>query len=158
MRKFILLAIVAIVTTLGASADSGDISLGAQFAYGSKHSLAGLGAQVQIEPIQNWRFAPEFIYYFKNGGISALNVNMNIHYVIPTSHSFAIYPMAGFSYANIKTDLHHGDASVDRCGANVGLGAQYRINERLHFYTEQRFQILKDWNQSVTVLGLKYTF
>ena len=154
MRKFILLAIVAIVTTLGASADSGDISLGAQFAYGSKHSLAGLGAQVQIEPIQNWRFAPEFIYYFKNGGISALNVN----YVIPTSHSFAIYPMAGFSYANIKTDLHHGDASVDRCGANVGLGAQYRINERMHFYTEQRFQILKDWNQSVTVLGLKYTF
>lgn len=154
MKKLILLAIIAIATCIGARAETGNISVGAQFAYASKHSLAGLGAQVQIEPITNWRFAPEFMYYFKNDGISALNVNLNVHYVIPTSTSFAIYPLVGFSYANLKA----GPVSDDRAGANVGLGAQYRIQDRLHFYTEERFQILKDWNQSVTVLGLKYTF
>ena len=158
MKKYLLIAIVALATALGAYAEAGDIAVGGQFAYASKNSMAGLGLQVQIEPITNWRFAPEFIYYFKNDGLSAFNVNMNIHYVIPTSTTFAIYPMAGFTYAHYKNDILIGDNSFDRCGANIGLGAQYRIKERLHFFTEERFQIMKDWNQSVTVLGLKYTF
>lgn len=158
MKKYLLIAIVALATALGASAESGDISVGGQFAYASKNSMAGLGLQVQIEPITNLRFAPEFIYYFKNDGMSAYNVNLNIHYVIPTSTTFAIYPLAGFTYANFKYDNVLGDLSTDRCGANIGMGAQYQIKERLLFFTEERFQIMKDWNQSVTVMGLKYTF
>ena len=158
MKKYILLAIVALTTAFGMNAESGDISVGAQFAYASKNSMAGLGAQVQIEPITNWRFAPEFIYYFKNDHLSAYNVNVNIHYVIPTSTTFAVYPMAGFTYANFKFDDLAGGGSFDRCGANIGMGAEYKIKENFHFFTEERFQILKDWNQSVTCLGLKYTF
>ena len=96
--------------------------------------------------------------FFENDGMSALNLNLNLHYVIRTSESFAIYPLLGFSYGHYKTDFVHGDASVDRCGANVGMGAQYRIKDRLHFFTEERFQIMKNFNQSVTVLGFKYTF
>lgn len=155
MKKIIFLAILAIATTLCASAEKGDISLGAQFAFASKHSMAGLGAQLQVEPVNNFRLAPEFMYYFKNDGLSAINANFNLHYVIPTSESFAIYPLAGFSYTNFKVE--HG-GSVDRCGANVGIGAQYRIQEKVHFFTEERFQIMEDFNQSVTVLGIKFTF
>ena len=120
--------------------------------------MAGLGAQVQIEPITNWRIAPEFIYFFKNDGLSGLNANFNVHYVIPTSETFAIYPLVGFTYARYTWDTLVGDASEDHCGANVGLGAQYRIKDKLYFFSEERFQIMKDFNQSVTVLGLKYTF
>ena len=158
MKKFIIIALLAVMTALGARAEAGDFSLSGQFAYASKHSMAGLGLQLQYEPIVNWRLAPEFIYYFKNDGLSAYNVNANIHFVIPTSHSFAIYPLAGFSYAHYEADAGYVGTSVSRCGANVGLGAQYLIKDHLHFYTEQRFHILKDFNQSVTVLGLKYTF
>ena len=155
MKKFIFLAVLAIVTALGASAEKGDIAVGAQFAFASKHSLAGLGLQLQIEPVNRFRIAPEFMYYFKNDGLSAINANVNLHYVIPTSSSFAIYPLLGFTYANYKVE--HG-GNVDRCGANVGVGAEYRVQERLSFFTEERFQIIEDFNQSVTVLGLKYTF
>lgn len=159
MKKYFLLAVVAFMTVLGASAEVGDVSLGVEFAYGSKQSMAALGAQVQYEPIANLRLAPEFIYYFKNDNLSAYNLNFNVHYVIPTSSSFAIYPLAGFTYANFRADYPGGGHdSHGRCGANIGLGAQYRIKERLHFFTEERFQILKNWNQSVTCLGLKYTF
>lgn len=158
MKKYILLALVALSTVFGASAEAGDVSIGGQFAYASKNSMAGLGAQVQYEPIANWRIAPEFIYYFENDEMSAFNVNVNIHYIIPTSETFAIYPMAGFTYANFRFDNHVGHENNDRCGANIGMGAQYQIKEHLHFFTEERFQILKDWNQSVTCLGLKYTF
>lgn len=157
MKKYIFLAIMAIASMIPVHAEQGDIAAGAEFVYASKHSMAGLGAQVQFEPITNWRFAPEFIYFFKNDGMSALNVNMNVHYVIPTSTSFAIYPLVGFSYGHYMID-GIGKIENDRCGANVGLGAQYRIKERLHFFTEERFQIMKNFNQSVTVLGLKYTF
>lgn len=158
MKKYILLAVVAIVAVLGARAEAGDVSVGGQFAYGSKHSMAGLGAIVQYEPIANWRVAPEFIYYFKNDGMSAYNLNLNVHYVIPTGSTFAIYPMVGFTYANFRYDTLSGDCSDGHCGANIGMGAQYQIKEHLHFFTEERFQVLKDWNQSVTCLGLKYTF
>ncbi len=158
MKKFLYLAILAIAATFNLHAEQNDISAAAEFVYASKHSMAGLGVQVQFEPITNWRFAPEFIYFFKNDGMSALNVNMNVHYIIPTSTSFAIYPLVGFTYGHYMVDGILDDASEDHCGANVGMGAQYRIKERLHFFTEERFQIMKDFNQSVTVLGLKYTF
>jgi outer membrane protein X len=118
--------------------------------------MAGLGAQLQYEFVTNWRVAPEFIYFFKDDGLSALNVNMNVHYVIPTSTMFAVYPLVGFTYAHYMPD---GPAdNIDRCGVNVGMGAQYVLKNRLYFFTEERFQIMKDFNQSVTVLGLKYTF
>ncbi len=158
MKKYIFMAIIAIATMFNVHAEKGNISVGGQFVYASKHSMAGLGVQLQCEPLTNFRLAPEFIYFFKNDGISALNANFNLHYVIPTSNSFALYPLVGFSYGHYMYDDNHFESSFDRCGANVGLGAQYRIKERLHFFTEQRFQIMKNFNQSVTVLGLKYTF
>lgn len=155
MKKFIFLAVLAIVTALGASAEKGDIAAGAQFAFASKNSMAGLGLQLQVEPVNRFRIAPEFMYYFKNDGLSAINANVNLHYVIPTSTTFAIYPLLGFTYTNFK--IEHG-GNVDRCGANVGLGAEYRLQDRLSFYTEERFQIIENFNQSVTVLGFKYRF
>ncbi|MBR4828978.1 MAG: outer membrane beta-barrel protein [Muribaculaceae bacterium] len=153
MKKYIFMAIIAIAATINAHAEQGDVAAAAQFVYASKNSMAGLGAQMQYEFATNWRVAPEFIYFFKNDGLSALNVNLNAHYVIPTSATFAVYPLVGFSYGH-----YVGDFSVDRCGANIGMGAQYRIQDRLQFFTEERFQIMKDFNQSVTVFGLKYTF
>ena len=158
MKKYIFMAIVAIASIINAHAEQGDVSAAAQFVYASKHSMAGLGAQFQYEFATNWRVAPEFIYFFKDDGMSALNANLNVHYVIPTSTTFAVYPLVGFSYGHYTWDTLVGDASDDRCGANVGMGAQYQIKERLYFFSEERFQIMKDFNQSVTVLGLKYTF
>ena len=159
MKKIIFLAVLAFVTALGASAEKGDIAVGAQFAYASKNSMAGLGLQLQVEPVNRFRIAPEFMYYFKNNGVSAINANVNLHYVIPTSSAFAIYPLLGFTYANYKYDGGiFADVNEGHCGANVGVGAEYRIQDRLSFFSEERFQIIEDFNQSVTVLGLKYTF
>ena len=158
MKKIIFLAVLAIATALGASAEKGDIAAGVQFAYASKNSMAGLGLQLQVEPVNRFRIAPEFMYYFKNDGMSAINANVNLHYVIQTSTTFAIYPLLGFTYANYKFDTLAGDFNEGHCGANVGVGAEYRIQDRLYFFSEERFQIIEDYNQSVTVLGLKYTF
>ena len=81
MKKYILMAIVALVATLNAYAEPGDVSAGAQFVYASKYSMAGLGAQIQYEPVTNFRLAPEFIYFFENKHRTAFNANLNLHYI-----------------------------------------------------------------------------
>lgn len=171
MRKYIFMAIVALISAFTANAEQGNASAAAQFVYASRHSMAGLGIQIQYEPVTNFRLAPEFIYFFENDDWTAINANLNLHYMIPTSSSFAIYPLAGFSYGHFtykpstSTGLDIVDKLIgerkeerDRCGANIGMGAEYRVKDHLYFYSEERFQIMKDYNQSVTVLGIKYTF
>ncbi|MBR7012239.1 MAG: outer membrane beta-barrel protein [Muribaculaceae bacterium] len=169
MRKYIFMAIVALISVFTAQAEKGDASAAAQFVYASRHSMAGLGVQIQYEPVARFRIAPEFIYFFESDDRTVINANLNLHYIIPTSTSFAIYPLAGFSYGHFTHKTSSGVDLIDdlvgerkverdRCGANIGMGAQYRVQDHLYFYTEQRYQIMKDYNQSVTVLGIKYTF
>lgn len=161
MKKLIFVMAFAVITLMSVWAEKGDMGLGVQFDYATKHSLPGLGLQFLVEPVSHFRIAPEFIYYFKNDNVSAYNLNLNLHYLIQTGGAgFYIYPLAGFSYAHFTSDVGlNVDNTWNRFGANVGCGAEYRIsNSKLSFYTEQRFQILKDCNQSVTCLGMKYSF
>lgn len=137
------------------NAEKGEKAFGAQFNYASKHSMAGFGLNFNYEFINNVRAEPEFIYYFKSDGIDVFNINLNFNYLIRTSRTFAIYPVAGFSYARVNPEIGDG---VNRFGANLGIGAEYTINNHFAFYIDQRFQILKDMNQSVTCLGVKYKF
>ncbi|MBR5086174.1 MAG: porin family protein [Muribaculaceae bacterium] len=151
MKKILIFTLVAFAATMTMSAQKGDFSVGGQFNYASKNSMVGLGVNLEYEFIDNFRIEPEFIYYFENEGISAINANLNLHYLIKTGSNFVLYPMAGFSYARF-------DDSEDRFGANIGFGAEYRITNNFRFYTEERIQVLKDWNQSVTSLGVRYKF
>jgi len=153
-----MMGLLAVTSVLAANAEAGDISVGGQMAFASRHSQFGLGAQVQIEPVRNFRFAPEFLYFFENNHVKGYNANINLHYVISTGYTTAIYPLAGFSFAHFDYDDYGVGYDEERYGANVGCGFEYCINNNLRFYTEERFQILKNHNQSVTCLGLKYTF
>ena len=155
MKKFIILSLVALAGVFSMSAAQGEKAIGAQFGYASKHSMVGLGLNFQYEFVNNVRIMPEFIYYFESDHLSAFNANLNFHYLIRFSNRFALYPLAGFSYARVNPE--YGDG-WNRFGANIGIGSEYSINERFAFYIEQRFQILKDMNQSVTCLGFKCKF
>lgn len=155
MKKILVLSLVVLAGVFAMNAEKGEKAIGAQFNYASKNSMVGLGLNFQYEFLNNVRVEPEFIYYFESDHITAFNMNLNFHYLIHTSDKFAIYPLAGFSYARISPD---GGDGWNRCGANVGVGAEYTINSRFAFYVEERFQILKDMNQSVTCLGVKYKF
>lgn len=155
MKKFFIVAVLTVMSFM-AYAESGDISAGVQFNYASKHNLMGLGANFQIEPVSRFRISPEFLYYFKNNHVSGYNVNLNFNYLVRVHETSTFYPIVGFSYANYKVEDFDG---VDHYGANVGVGYEYLINSQFKFYVEQKYQILsKDWNQSVSTLGLRFTF
>ena len=164
MKKYLFVAIVAISTLLNAHADeSGDVTIAPQIAFATKHTTAGIGVQAQYYALDNLRVAPEFIFYFKNDNITAYNGNLNVHYLIPKGTALNIYPLAGFSYARYKINLiddegEKYDEKHDRIGLNIGAGAEYQIQEMLHLFAEERFQIMKDFNQSVTVVGVRLSF
>lgn len=149
---------IAVMAALPSFAEQGDMGFGVQMDYASRKSMIGLGAQFQLEPVRNFRIAPEFLYYFETSNLTAYNVNFNLHYLIRVHSGMTVYPLAGFSYAHFNFKDVVVDSKANRYGANIGVGFEYRLTERLSFYTEQRFQILKNWNQSVTCLGLKVNF
>ena len=162
MKKYIIMAIVALSSLFSAYAESGDVTIAPQFAYATKHSMAGLGLQAQYYALDNLRIAPEFIFYFKTDNITAYNANLTAQYLIPKGN-FTIYPLAGFSYARVRTDLIDEEGEkysekFNRVGANIGVGTEYPINEMLYFFAEERFQVMKDFNQSVTILGVRLSF
>lgn len=158
MKKYFLIVALTIVTALGARADAGDVSIAGQVGFASRHAMFGIGGQLQFEPVRNFRIAPEFIYYFENDHVNAYNVNVNLHYTIRTSSVVMVYPLAGFSYSHFNNKNALWEESTDRYGANIGCGVEYHIQSNLAFFSEQRFQVLKNNNQSVTLLGVKYTF
>lgn len=158
MRKsilHILAAVACAVSAVSAHAAVGDMALSFGFGYASKYDQAGLGLQYQLEVFNNVRLAPELLYFFKNREHTATNVNINVHYVIHTYAGFNIYPFAGFTYQHWD---YSGFNSRDCYGANLGCGAEYNIADHFAFYTEWRYQIVSDHNQSVTSAGLKYRF
>ena len=79
MKKLVLVSIVALMGIFTMNAAQGEKAFGAQFNYASKHSMVGLGLNFNYEFINNVRVEPEFIYYFKNEGLNAFNVNLNSH-------------------------------------------------------------------------------
>lgn len=159
MRKTILSLVAALVSVAGANAAQGDFSAGVQFSYGSKFQQFGIGAQVQYELVHNLRIATSFNHYFEGEDVTANNLNLNLHYLIPTSSVVTIYPLAGLAWSNFSQKLPTGGSNdYNRVGANIGMGVEYHISSQFTFYTEEQYQILKDCNQSVTNMGLRYRF
>ena len=163
MKKYILAALIALSTLFGARADAGDISIAPQLAFATKHTMFGMGLQAQFDLTEKFCLAPEFIFYFKNDNITSYNGNVNLHYLMPLNEKFTFYPLAGVSYARYKAEWKEDDGEKvrefhDRVGLNAGAGAEYMINDQMHLFAEERFQWIKDFTQSVTLVGVRFTF
>ena len=162
MKKYIIMAIVALSAVFNAHAEAGDMSIAPQISFATKNSQLGVGAQVQFDIDDHFRLAPDFFFFIKNKGKTAYSADVNLHYLIPKG-SFAIYPLAGFAYHRYKfqkidEEGEKYDEKHDRIGGNIGIGAQYEIDEMMQLFAEERFQLLKDVNQSVTVVGVRFVF
>jgi outer membrane protein X len=155
MKKIFLFLVLSVISSIGAYAGTGDMALAVKFDYASKYSQPGLGFEYQLSVVDNVRLAPEFNYYFKNDGVSTWDMNFNVQYVIYPFSNFSIYPFAGFSYTS--WDYDYAD-NVNKAGANIGCGAEYRISPKVSFITEERFLLISDRNQSITSFGLKFRF
>lgn len=148
-------------------AQQGTTAAGVYGAFGSENSNFGLGAKVQYGILDALRAEASFDYFFKKDYLTNMNASLNVHYLIPISEKFRVYPLAGVSYIYWKADYEgavddalYGDVddSESKIGFNLGAGVEYDLTDKLSIFAEGRYQFVSDFDQAVIGVGLTYKF
>lgn len=179
-----MVAIILMVGVGAAMAQKDVKAVGLNLNYGSEISNLGIGAKFQYGITDAIRIEPSFNYYLEKDGVGLWDVNANIHYLFDVTETIKVYPLAGLGYANCKTSSWGGESSgghmdYDESGdviwvedegeggessssgeiaVNLGVGAEYQLNEKLSIGAELKYQIISNFNQVVFGVGVAYKF
>ncbi len=151
MKKLFFLALFMICAVSVSFAQKGSLVGGVQLVHASAFDNMGLGVKVQYHITNHWRVEPSFDITFKHRGMTMWDVNANVHYVFNVVNNFNIYPLAGLTFS-------HWTGDTNCFGANVGMGAEYYINSHWGVFSEVKYQLIPDYNQSLTSIGVNYKF
>lgn len=180
MKKIFLSLCIALVSVCS-YAQQGTTAAGVYGAFGSENSNFGLGAKVQYGILDALRAEASFDYFFKKDYLTNMNASLNVHYLIPISEKFRVYPLAGVSYIYWKADYEGAvddalggildeykdmykaqmgdvDDSESKIGFNLGAGVEYDLTDKLSIFAEGRYQFVSDFDQAVIGVGLTYKF
>jgi len=181
MKKIFLSLCIALVSVCS-YAQQGTTAAGVYGAFGSENSNFGLGAKVQYGILDALRAEASFDYFFKKDYLTNMNASLNVHYLIPISEKFRVYPLAVVSYIYWKADYEgavddalggygdlipdemkdelYGDVddSESKIGFNLGAGVEYDLTDKLSIFAEGRYQFVSDFDQAVIGVGLTYKF
>lgn len=138
MKKSFLTLCIALVSVCS-YAQKGTTSAGLYGAFGSENSNFGIGAKVQYGITEALRAEASFDYFFKKDYLTNMNGSLNLHYLIPISDKFRVYPLAGISYVHWKVDA--GDILGD-----MGMGASFEETMKNQGLSQSDLNLLKQHN------------
>lgn len=161
MKKILFLA-VGLLMAFTASAQKGEMSVGANLSFGidDGYNNIGIGPKFQYNFAEKWRGEASFDYFFKKDNISEWDLNLNVHYIVPiVSGKFNFYPLAGLTLLGVKVDLGPwgGSTSDTNFGFNLGGGFEYYITEHFKANFEGKLQ-WADGSRGVLAIGAAYVF
>lgn len=81
-----------------ASSDDSRGAIGVNVTYGTEVGSVGFGVKGQYRFIDQFRGEAAFEYFLKKDNVSAWDVNVNLHYLIPVANNLKVYPLAGVTY------------------------------------------------------------
>lgn len=156
MKKFLALAIAALIGIASASAQRGQMAVGGNLLYGTEINSVGLGAKFQYGIIDHLRGEASFNYYFQNKGFRMWDLNSNAHYLFDITEKFRAYPLAGLTVVNKSySDV---DDSITRFGLNLGGGCEYDVTPNVVLNAEFKYSIVSTIDQAVLSVGAVYKF
>ena len=187
MKKLFMVAIILMVGVSVAMAQKDVKAVGLNLNYGSEIKNVGIGAKFQYGITDAVRGEASFNYYLEKDGLSMWDLNANIHYLIDVAEKIKVYPLAGIGYANFKSswgfeydeeydygdyyslksrngwdydeeDMEGGSVNSGEIVVNLGVGAEYQLNEKLSIGAELKYQIIDNFNQIVLGVGVTYKF
>lgn len=160
MKKVILLIALSIITLPKLFAQfEGTFGIGAHAGYATEINSLGVGAHLHYYRTNNIRFAPSFTYFIENKGTGMWMADADAHYVLPVSITASIYPLAGLHFSSWKFEVpENGKETVNRLGANLGLGFQHDISYRVRANFELKYQFIKDYSQVAFMAGFGFWF
>ena len=161
MRK-IMFAVVALMMAMTASAQKGEMSLGANLSFGidNGYNNFGIGPKFQYNFAEKWRGEASFDYFFKKDFVSQFDINLNVHYIVPIkSTKFNFYPLVGLTFLNNHADVFGITDNDFGVGLNVGGGFEYYFTEHFKANIEGKFQwASNDIDRGVIAIGAAYVF
>ena len=84
-----------------ASSDDSRGAIGVNVTYGTEVGSVGFGVKGQYRFIDQFRGEAAFEYFLKKDNVSAWNINVNLHYLIPVANNLKVYPLAGVTYMRV---------------------------------------------------------
>ena len=161
MKKLFLTMCVALLSMGAQAQEKGDFAVGvkgglaiAKIEFGSEKetlSRAAFGAFAQYNLSNHWRVELEGLYHPKKDHFSDLTMGLNIHYLFNVAENFYIYPQLGYGLAFTKTEEYTtyyaggssitvGSDNTTDGGIQLGLGAQYNLNDQWFVLADYKFQ------------------
>lgn len=167
MRKLkLILLSVFLLLSVGsvAAAVRGEKSVGLKAGYCTRNESAVAGAYFQYAFSSHFRLSPNIDYVFRHEGSDAFIFGLTAQFPIGiTGSRFDMYPLAGVSYS-IWNYQSHGEASddvstrVNRFGLDFGMGVEYKFASALKIFAQGKFNLVKDYNSGIFVVGIGYVF
>ena len=155
--KKILTILMLLCLSMGAMAQKGDASIGANLLYGTDTNL-GIAAKMRYNVTDQFRVEPAFEYFFKHDYVSMWDLGANLHYVFPVTDMIQVYPLAGVSYFKSKVHGQGFDVESDgKIGFNLGGGVDIPLGGFI-LNLEGKFQLVDGTNQFVIGAGFAIPF
>lgn len=155
MKKLILLAVVALLATMTASAqDKGNWAVGPKIGLytnaGGNGIIFGIGAIGRYSFTDTWRVEPGITALTRKG--CSVDINADVHYLFKVASSWNVYPLAGISANDI------GGWSA---GINLGAGTDFSVARNWDLTASAKWMIQTakyHKNPIVISLGATYKF
>ena len=170
--KLLTAAALAVTTFCGgltARADQyrGEKTLGICVGYNTYNQRPLAGAQFSYRFNRLLRLSPSAEYVFRNKGLDALMIDLNMEFVFPVAQGRCdIYPLAGvnfssWNYHDNTPGLPSTDdvsSRVSRLGLNAGAGLGVNITRSLRLSVSATYTFIEEFHGANITAGIHYRF
>ena len=140
-------------------AQAGETAVGLNFGYGSRAALPLAGINFSYGITNEIRITPSFGGFLTNDGFRAWTLNTDFHYLFPVSPIVSLFPVLGATLAGWQVCKACGDVDdIIGVGANVGGGADFRLNDRFRIGLVLKYSIVSGFDQFVPRINVMYRF
>lgn len=133
MKKYLFMLVAVFAMSTAAFAQKGITGFGVQGVYDDWNGQFGIGVKLQFGLVDQLRADVATDLFFKKKDISMVDVNGNLHYVVPIASGFNVYPLAGINLAFFNHDI------PTRLGANLGGGIEYYVASNVKIGGEAKY-------------------
>lgn len=168
MLKKNILTLCLMLTTLAASAQKGEMSIGGTVSFSDYLNSMGVGPKLQYNFLERFRGEGNFIFHPENQGVSGWETNANLHYLFYLPHRLNIYPLLGLgfvsrNYSTIKKVFKKYNVDVEETnqtafGLNAGGGIEFIVSDHFKVNGEFRQRFSNQMKDFTVAAGCAYIF
>lgn len=164
MKKIIGLLILAALLTIQSvqaqSYNTKSLGVSAGYLFDTENVQGGIFIHLPVS--SHWRVAPSINYAFSNHNRYNLDINGDVHYLVPFAGRFSFYPLAGIAFQSWRGNALQDDKSIsntiNKFGINAGVGFEMNISRRLDLHLEGKYIFIDRFHQTHLSIGVGYKF